>query len=114
METRYGYCAFAATRCCTGGCREALGRLCSASRTKGSRCAPHLVYEPSARCCRGCGSGSSCGRCPSLADYVTGIEATGGAIAAGRVLELTTLKVQVQLSPQTFSPGCSSRPSWSS
>jgi hypothetical protein len=32
------------------------------------------------------------GRCPSLADYVTGMELTGGAIAAGRVLELATLR----------------------
>src|SRR6266851_9248603 len=38
------------------------------------------------------GSGSWGGQRPSLADYVTGMEPTGGAIADGRVLELATLR----------------------
>jgi hypothetical protein len=37
-----------------------------------------------------CGSGSRGGRCPSLADYVTEMKPTRGAIAAGRVLESAT------------------------
>jgi hypothetical protein len=41
-----------------------------------------------------CGSGSWGGRCPSLADYVAGMSPRAGAIAAGRVLELATLRVR--------------------
>ena len=37
------------------------------------------------------GGGSSGGQRLSLADYVTGMEPTGVAVAAGRVLELATL-----------------------